>query len=84
MDTHRPKPKKTPSLQKKKSDLKSKTAGASGEICDTIGSPILPISPQLWPNNNAASSGHKRSPSQLQQEITKLDLGDPIIAAEAK
>lgn len=83
VDTHRPKPKAgaVPSLKKKPSKLNvngnaapngtSTTAslGASGEIVHDIGSPILPISPQLWPSTSAnTASHHTRTPSQLHLE----------------
>jgi 6-phosphofructo-2-kinase/fructose-2,6-biphosphatase 2 len=82
VDTHRPKPNKAQNSSKKKiskQDLSNGTAangnaallGASGEIVNDIGTPILPISPQLWPSN---STKHKRTSSQLQQEVSALAL----------
>lgn len=82
VDTHRPKPTKAQAIKKKssKQDLKNgflngngASLGASGEIVNDTGSPILPISPKLWPSNNN-SSNHKRTASQLQQEISNLAL----------
>lgn len=62
VDTHRPKPtKKTPTVNKPKQDIKknvvttngsSALLGASGEIVNDFKSPILPISPQLWPSTS--------------------------------
>lgn len=71
VDTHRPKP-----LKKKisKHDLSignGALLGASGEIVNDIGSPILPISPQLWPSKDTQ---HKRTSSQLHQEISTFSL----------
>ncbi|CEP19410.1 hypothetical protein [Parasitella parasitica] len=75
VDTHRPKPSK-PSLKKKSSKLDvnptlngTASLGASGEIVHDTGSPILPISPQLWPSTSTnTTSQHTRTPSQLHLE----------------
>lgn len=80
VDTHRPKPKAgaMPALKKKPSKLDvngnattngTASLGASGEIVHDIGSPILPISPQLWPSTSTnTASQHTRTPSQLHLE----------------
>lgn len=63
VDTHRPKPtKKVPTINKPKQDIKKNGTsttngsaallGASGEIVNDFKSPILPISPQLWPSTS--------------------------------
>ncbi|GAN08544.1 fructose- -bisphosphatase protein [Mucor ambiguus] len=80
VDTHRPKPKAgaAPTLKKKSSKLDvngnattngTASLGASGEIVHDIGSPILPISPQLWPSTSTnTASQHTKTPSQLHLE----------------
>lgn len=87
VDTHRPKPVKSSAVGKKaaKADMKLKqVAGASGEIVNENGCPIIPISPQLWPSKSATTAAptntgaHKSS--HLHQEMGKLDIGEPIIA----
>lgn len=80
VDTHRPKPNKAQTLKKKvsKPELSNGTTtngallGASGEIVHDIGSPILPISPQLWPSNGATK--HKGASSHLKQDISAFAL----------
>ncbi|KAI8328343.1 6-phosphofructo-2-kinase-domain-containing protein [Blakeslea trispora] len=53
VDTHRPKP----SIKKKisKQEINGTLKGASGEIAGDSSIPILPISPQLWPQSNNGS-----------------------------
>ena len=53
VDTHRPKP----SIKKKtsKQEINGTLKGASGEIAGDSSTPILPISPQLWPQSNNGS-----------------------------
>lgn len=80
VDTHRPKPKAGAPLKKKASKLDvngnavansngTTSLGASGEIVHDIGSPILPISPQLWPSKSSNTTAkHTRTPSQLHLE----------------
>ncbi|GAA5813708.1 hypothetical protein MFLAVUS_007195 [Mucor flavus] len=81
VDTHRPKPNKAQTLKKKvsKQELSNGATngngallGASGEIVNDIGSPILPISPQLWPSNGATK--HKGTASHLKQDISAFAL----------
>lgn len=86
VDTHRPKPTNKAHHPKQQDLLKpngvavngkkaTAAVGASGEIVND-GTPILPISPQLWPSTSATTTTtkHKGSPSQLQQEVTALAL----------
>lgn len=78
VDTHRPKPTKTQVNKSSKQDLKNGTIngtsallGASGEIVNDMGNPILPISPKLWPSKK---SKHEKTTSQRQKEVTALAL----------
>ncbi|KAI8082208.1 6-phosphofructo-2-kinase-domain-containing protein [Thamnidium elegans] len=73
VDTHRPKIKKSTSIRKINTNLKLKlpAVGASGEIVNPM-SPIIPISPQLFPKpSNSATTTAKATTS-----LTNLDIGD--------
>jgi 6-phosphofructo-2-kinase/fructose-2,6-biphosphatase 2 len=67
VDTHRPKIKKSTSIRKIKMSCKIPAVGASGEIVRDPMSPIIPISPQLFP---------KGSNSTTTAKTPTLDLGD--------
>lgn len=86
VDTHRPKPTKTQPIKTKvptKQELSHGTTngttplpGASGEIVNDMGNPILPISPQLWPSNGttATPTPTPKKTSQLKQELSTFAL----------
>ncbi|KAI8975606.1 6-phosphofructo-2-kinase-domain-containing protein [Mycotypha africana] len=69
VDTHRPKIKKAPSIRKLNATVQLPAVGASGEIVKEPMSPIIPISPKLFPKLSANSSSN-------QKVLTKLDLGE--------
>lgn len=76
MDTHRPKIKKSTSIRKLKTCLTLPAVGASGEIVRDPMSPIIPISPQLFPKNSTSSS---TSTSDKKTGAPYFDLGDAAL-----
>lgn len=72
VDTHRPKIKKSTSIRKINTNLKLKlpAVGASGEIASLM-SPIIPISPQLFPKPSNSATTAKATTA-----LTNLDIGD--------
>ncbi|KAI8391401.1 6-phosphofructo-2-kinase-domain-containing protein [Radiomyces spectabilis] len=84
VDTHRPKPVHSNSLRKNKSSdhlqVKTSTAGASGEIVNDSATPILPISPQLFPRpRHPPTSPHANGSHGLDNDMATLDLGAAAI-----
>lgn len=70
VDTHRPKVKKSKSIRKINIDSKKPAVGASGEIVRDPMSPIIPISPKLFPKgSNSTTTANKTG-------LSNLDLGD--------
>jgi 6-phosphofructo-2-kinase/fructose-2,6-biphosphatase 2 len=79
VDTHRPKTKRSASVRKIHSEkLKLPAVGASGEIVKDPMSPIIPISPQLFPKSSVST---KRDPSALavETEMSNLNLGESAL-----
>jgi 6-phosphofructo-2-kinase/fructose-2,6-biphosphatase 2 len=76
VDTHRPKIKKSTSIRKLKSHLTLLAVGASGEIVRDPMSPIIPISPQLFPKNSSSTSS---SASNIAKGTPYFDLGDAAL-----
>ncbi|KAI8366496.1 6-phosphofructo-2-kinase-domain-containing protein [Choanephora cucurbitarum] len=70
VDTHRPKVKRSTSIRKLMPSLKMPSLGASGEIVRDPVSPIIPISPQLFPKQSTSTNATIKTP------LAKLDLGD--------
>ncbi|RUP49599.1 hypothetical protein BC936DRAFT_142078 [Jimgerdemannia flammicorona] len=84
VDTHRPKPPKAASQPSKDSSkiLLSTTTGmlgASGEIIAPM-SPILPLSPQLPPNNRSRDSSSKPNNLSNSLSVTKEGIADLAMA----
>lgn len=69
VDTHRPKIKKSKSIRKINTSFKLPAVGASGEIVRDPMSPIIPISPQLFPKGSSSTTTAKAA-------LSNLDLGD--------
>lgn len=69
VDTHRPKIKKSKSIRKINTSLKP-AVGASGEIVRDPMSPIIPISPKLFPK------GSNSTTTTAKTGLSNLDLGD--------
>ncbi|CAM0138188.1 unnamed protein product [Umbelopsis sp. WA50703] len=67
VDTHRPKPTSSPSTSSLNPNIRTTNAGASGEIVKAPMSPILPISPKLFPNI------HRQTPMSIRSEA-KINL----------
>jgi 6-phosphofructo-2-kinase/fructose-2,6-biphosphatase 2 len=80
VDTHRPKTKRSASVRKihDSEKLKLPAVGASGEIVKDPMSPIIPISPQLFPKSSVST---KRDPSALavETEMSNLNLGESAL-----
>ncbi len=77
MDTHRPKVKRSTSIRKLMPSLKLPAVGASGEIVRDPMSPIIPISPQLFPKSSNSSTTSTAAASKT--PLTNLDLGDAYL-----
>jgi 6-phosphofructo-2-kinase/fructose-2,6-biphosphatase 2 len=76
VDTHRPKPKTTSSGSVHLSpagvntNVRNTNAGASGEIVISPMSPILPISPQLFPNLHIATPSAAKGAKSVSKQST--------------
>lgn len=70
VDTHRPKVKKSKSIRKINTSFKLPAVGASGEIVRDPMSPIIPISPQLFPKGSSSTTTSNKT------GLSNLDLGD--------
>jgi len=75
VDTHRPKVKKSTSIRKLMPSLKLPAVGASGEIVRDPMSPIIPISPQLFPKGSTSTTTSSSS-AKANSTLTNLELGD--------
>lgn len=78
VDTHRPKVKRSTSIRKLMPSLKLPAVGASGEIVRDPMSPIIPISPQLFPKSSNSSTTNS-STGGSKAPLTNLDLGDAYL-----
>lgn len=101
MDTHRPKPTTARARANSCATSVGKSgggegslslklpAGASGEIVKDAMSPILPISPKLYPRGGAAIKDPKppqrsTAPPKHETDMAALDLGDAALSEPPK
>lgn len=62
--------------------LKLPAVGASGEIVRDPMSPIIPISPQLFPKGSTSTTTNAKTSSS--SALTNLDLGDTYFTKKSE